>query len=219
MLGKYYDPTVALGCIALIVLLPFAFAGSSAQTAPPASSRPSSATKTIVPDAGQISKGFYNNSFFGFRYRMPYGWVDRTQDMNEDSTSAKSKALLGIFERPPEAAGSTINSAVVIAIESAAAYPGLKSAAQYFGPLGEITQANGLTPANEAYEFPVDGRPIVRRDFMKKMAGGAVMHQSTLARLDRGYVVSFTFIGGTDDEVQSLIEALAFGKTKTPAQK
>src|ERR1700692_1324 len=65
----------------------------------------------------------YRNSVFGFRYQIPYGWVDRTREMNvRDSTGdagsessskegskehggARAEVLLGVFERPPEATG------------------------------------------------------------------------------------------------------------------
>ena len=64
------------------------------------------------------------------------------------------------------------------------------------------------------YEFPVDGKPVVRRDYMKQM-GRVGMHQSTLAMLSKGYVLSFTFIGSSDEEVQERIEWLKIG---TPAK-
>ena len=161
---------------------------------------------------GEITNGIYKNGFFGFSYRIRYGWVDRTEEMREASTdSSKATVLLGIFERPPQAAGSTVNSSVMIAAESVSSYPGLKNAAQYFGPIGEVTAAKGLKPVNEPYEFPVDGKPIVRQDFIKQISSVG-MHQSTLAMLDRGYVLSFTFIGSSDEEVQGMIEWLKFGK-------
>lgn len=138
--------------------------------------------------------------------------------MRESSDdSHKASVLLGAFERPPEATGSTVNSSVVIAAEAASAYPGIKHAAQYFGPLNEVTNARGLTKVNEVYEFPVDGKPIVREDFIKRM-GAVALHQSTLAWLTRGYVVSFTFMGSDDDEVQHLIEGLKFGYSVKPAK-
>jgi hypothetical protein len=177
------------------------------------SSRPAS-PKTTAPDPGELSGSVYRNASFGFTYKMPYGWVDRTAEMREAATDpAKETVLLGVFERPPEANGEGVNSGVVIAAESAASYPGLKSAAQYFGPLEEITKAKGLTVANAPFEFPVDGKPIVRADFVKPLGGGASLCQSTLAWLAKGYVVSFTFIGSSEEEVQHLLEGLRFGKT------
>lgn len=174
--------------------------------------------------AGETENRVYRNSWFGFSCRIPYGWVDRTDEMREASNDPqKAMVLLGTFERPPLATGSSINSSIVIAAESAAAYPGLKSAAQYFGPLTEVMTGQGLTKVNDPYEFPVDGKPIVREDFIKKI-GGVGLVQSTLAWLTQGYVVSFTFIGGRDDEVQMLIEGLRIdyshkAKNKTKASK
>ena len=129
----------------------------------------------------------------------------------------KATVLVGMFERPPMAAGSTVNSGIIIAAETASTYPGLKSAAQYFGPLTEVTTLQGMTKVNEPYEFPVDGKPIVREDFVKKVAGVA-MHQSTLAWLTQGSIVSFTFVGGSDDQVQSLIEGLRIEYFRKPAK-
>jgi len=195
----------------LAVAMPLCGQTSSAsKPAPPA---------TAAVEPGEISAGVYHNPSFGFTYKLPYGWVDRTSEMREASTDpAKSMVLLEVFQRPPEATGSTVNSAVVIAAESISSYPGLKDAAQYFGPLGEITTTNGLAAVNEPYEFPVDAKPIVRRDFIKQLAVGS-MHQSTLAWLARGYVVSFTFIASNDDEVTELLESLTFGKKAAVGRK
>jgi hypothetical protein len=197
-------------CLLALLLLSLAL---GAQVATHDSSQ---ATRPTV-DPGETTNGFYRNRFFGFSYRIPYGWVDRTDEMREASNDpSKATVLLGVFERPPRATGSTVNSTVVIAAESVSSYPGLKSAAQYFGPVSEVTEAKGLKPVNEPYEFPVDGKPIVRRDFIKQI-GQVGMHQSTLAMLAKGYVLSFTFIGSSDDEVQQLIEWLRFGSpSKSP---
>jgi hypothetical protein len=36
------------------------------------------------------------------------------------------------------------------------------------------------------------------------------MRQSTLAMLSHGYAISITVIGGTDDEVEDLVDGLTF---------
>jgi len=46
------------------------------------SSRPAS-PKTTAPDPGELSGSVYRNASFGFTYKMPYGWVDRTAEMRE----------------------------------------------------------------------------------------------------------------------------------------
>jgi hypothetical protein len=186
------------------------------QQSPPPSAPPSTAAAV---DPGEIVESVYHNTSIGFRYPILPAWVDRTAEMREAATDQKKESvLLAIFERPPEATGETVNSAVVIAVEAASAYPGLKTAAQYFGPVTELTTAKGFTPIAEPYEFPVDGRPIVRRDFQRTM-GSITMHQSTLALLTKGSIVSFTFLAGSYDEVTALVEQLTFERPKKPAHK
>jgi hypothetical protein len=181
-------------------------------------------------DAGSMSQGVYRNPTFGFTCKIPAGWVLRTEEMNSqeegaDAAGTKAKAavgktgkvLLAAFSRPPLAHGEDVNSSILIAAESAAAYPGLKEAAQYLGPVSEIAKDQGFDVVSEPYEFAVGPKTMAREDFQKDVAT-RVMLQSTLALLARGYAVSFTFIGGTEDEVQELIEGLSFSAGAKPSQ-
>jgi len=117
--------------------------------------------------------------------------------------------LLAAFSRPPEAKGEDVNASILIAAESAATYPGLKEAAQYFGPLLEVTKAQGLTMDEDPYDVAVGTTTLVRGDFHKDV-GSRVMRQSTLVMLSHGYALSITLIGGTDDEVEDLVDGLSF---------
>jgi hypothetical protein len=209
--------------------------GSSA--ASPSSSTSTSSTKKSTKaaaaagfrlDPGAVKNGVYRNSGFVFACKIPAGWVLRTDEMNsrqdnarEDdpgNTGAKGSGhvLFATFSRPPEARGADVNSSIVIAAESVSEYPGLKEAAQYFGPVTEIAQARGLEVANEPYEFAIGTKNLVRGDFQENV-GTRIMMQSTLVMLARGYVVSFTFIAGTEDEMEESIGGLSFGAGKTGA--
>jgi hypothetical protein len=167
----------------------------------------------------------FRNTTFGFRYQIPYGWVDRTKEMQEGNEAGKSEILLAVFERPPEATGDTINSAVVIASESAASYPGLKKAEDYLGPLTELATANGFQADGEPYALEVESRQLLRADFVKTLSvkttvkptnDKLTMRQCTLVLLAKGQVVSFTFIAGSDDELDDLMDGLHFGVAKPP---
>jgi hypothetical protein len=167
--------------------------------------------------AGQIFKC----PEFGFSYEIPFGWVDRTKEMQPDDTggdgqqpygppgSAAPRTLLSIFERPPGAPGETIDSAVVIAAESLKDYRGVHTAADYLGPVTELAQQRGFGVTNEPYAFVIGKKPLARADFSKS-PGKALMCQSTLAMIADGYIVSFTFVGGSEDEVEDLISRLRF---------
>jgi hypothetical protein len=157
----------------------------------------------------------YRSPEFAFTYKIPFAWVDRTQQMQDESADpTKSKLLLAVFERPPEVTGDTVNSAVIITAESASTYPGLKTAADYLGPLTELTTSKGFKPAGDPYEFSVGTTPLVRADFLKEL-GKLTMHQSSLVLLRKGFVVSVTFIAGSGDELDELIEKLSFGAPKS----
>jgi hypothetical protein len=169
-------------------------------------------------DAGSVRAGVYRNVGFGFTCKVPAGWVLRTGEMNaSDQDDAKvagnagkgSRVLLAAFSRPPEARAEDVNSSILIAAEGVAGYPGLTDAAQYFGPVMEVAKGQGLEMDDEPYEFVVGSKKLVRGDFQKDV-GTRVMRQSTLVVLARGYAVSFTFIGGTEDEVEELVEGLRF---------
>jgi hypothetical protein len=101
--------------------------------------------KPAAPAARETAETIYRNPDFGFTYKIPYAWIDRTKPMQDETADpSTSKLLLAVFERPPEVTGDTVNSAVVITAESAP-YPGLKeSAADYMGPLTELTHQQRL---------------------------------------------------------------------------
>jgi hypothetical protein len=189
-------------------------------------------------DAGTVTNAVYRNKSLALSCAIPPGWVLRTDEMNapeekrqegekqenHDTASAKppapsassagAKVLLAAFSRPPEAKGEDVNASILIAAESASSYPGLKDPAQYFGPLTEVAKAQGFTVDEEPYEFAVGAKTLVRGDFHKDV-GARVLRQSTLTMLAHGYAISITVIGGTEDEVEGLIDGLTF----TPSGK
>jgi hypothetical protein len=188
-------------------------------------------------DSGSVANGVYTNKTLALSCKIPPGWVLRTDEMSAreeqkeaekaekkegdaaaqppstPASSAGAKVLLAAFSRPPEARAEDINASIVIAAESAASYPGLKEAAQYFFPLTEVAKAQGFTADEDPYEIAIGTKTLVRGDFHKNV-GTRVMHQSTLALLSHGYAISITVIGGTDDEVEDLVDGLTFAAGK-----
>ena len=184
------------------------------------------ATPTAKSAAHNEDPQLYRNPIFAFRFQIPYGWVDRTQEMQEGNEAGKAEVLLAVFERPPQATGDTINSAVVIASESAASYPGLKKAEDYLGPLTELATSKGFKAEGEPYALEVESRQLLRADFTKPLSGKTssvetsndklTMRQCTLVLLAKGQVVSFTFIAGSEAELDDLMDGLHFGPAKSP---
>jgi len=177
-------------------------------------------------DPGTITNSIYRNKPLALACKIPEGWVLRTDEMNtpqepqveadksaqSPASSAGAKVLLAAFSRPPEARADDVNSSILIAAEPTASYPGLKDAAQYFGPLTEVAKAQGFTIDEDPYEIALGTKTLVRGDFHKDV-GSRVMHQSTLAMLSHGYAVSITIIAGTEDDVEELIDGLTFSSS------
>lgn len=169
------------------------------------------------PDLRNQTAQLYRNINFGFRFQIPYGWVDRTKDMRVGNEADKAEVLLAIFEHPPEIAGDGINSAVVIASEPTASYPGLKESQDYIGPLTELATAKGFKADGEPYSLVVEGRQLLRADFLKPLNNQLTMRQGTLVLLAKGQILSFTFIAGSEGELDDLMDGLHFGIAKSPA--
>lgn len=203
-----------LATVCLILLTETLWAQQSASS----STKPPAHAKSSLPEPGAISNGVYHNPSFGFNYKLPYGWVDRTREMQDDSPGAsnaavKSLLLLALFERPPEATGDTVNSAVVIAAEPLSNYSGMKTASDYFGPLTELATTKGFQAVEEPHAFSIGTAQLVRGDFSKSR-GTLTMRQTSLVVLEKSYEVSFTFIGEGEDEINELIEKLSFVSRK-----
>ena len=211
-----------LVCLTLLValgLLPRAVAEAKNQT--PASS----SEIHCGPLEGQV----FRCAHFSFTYKVPFGWVDRTEETNESletegeadraaekAAGGESKTLLRVFERPPDARGETINSAVVIAEESLSRYPGLKTAADYFGPIADIAEKHGFTMLDQPYRFAVEDKQLVRGDFSREQ-GNLKMLESSLVVISKGAILSFTFIAGSEQEIEDLIAGLSFRASASEA--
>lgn len=65
----------------------------------------------------------------------------------------------------------------------------------------------------DPYSFGVGATQVVRGDF----TGGAEKHpirQTSLVLLQKGYILSLTFLAGSDDEIDSLVQNLTFTSTQ-----
>ncbi|HUJ49358.1 MAG TPA: hypothetical protein VLW25_04140 [Bryobacteraceae bacterium] len=203
-------------CITVIAV----FCGILAGQSEPQSSSRSHHSASRTAEAPSIEDGIYRNPSFHFSYKIPFGWVVRTEAMQPDAANTEDassgQVLLAVFEHPPEVSGSTINASVVIATESLAAYQGSKTAIDYLGVVNNLVTAQGFTAARDPQDLTLDGKSLVRGDFSKPR-GSLTMHQSTLVMLQKGRFLSFTFVAGSDDDVDELIGGLSFATSRKPA--
>jgi len=176
----------------------------------PAQQKPKSAPAKSAPTKPAPDTQTFRDTTYGIRYKLPAGWVDRTKDIQQGNDSSIAEVFLAIFERPPEVVGDTVNSAVIIAREDATTVPGLKAAAQYIDPLNKILTSQGFKSNGEASTLEINARELVRADFVKPRTEKLNMHQSTLVLLQKGQIVTFTFIAGSEEDVEELIQGLSF---------
>lgn len=169
--------------------------------------------ETSFPNCSPLVEQVLSCPALRFTYKLPFGWVDRTGDMQQmiksDPPPAASKTLLAAFERPPGTEGDTINSAVIIAVEDRSVYPQIKTVTDYFGPLSEIAERRGLKMDGDPYLFSVGGKRVTRADFKSGGEKGS-MQQTSLVVLEKSYILSFTFLAGSDDEINNLATDLTF---------
>jgi hypothetical protein len=191
------------------------------------------------PGTYDDSSRLYRNRTYAFSCRVPAGWVLRTEQIKPDG-AADNQVLLAAFERPPEAISATPASTILIASESQSAYPGMKTAEDYFAPLTEVVTAKGFKAVNDPYPFAVGAVQVMREDFSheqkdrpekdhpekdhpererpgKEQSGKeqsdkdrATTYQSTLVVLSHGSIVSFSFLAASEDDVDNLIENVSF---------
>jgi hypothetical protein len=180
------------------------------------SSKPHAASH--VPDPGSLSGNLYRNSSLGFTCSFPFGWVDRTADMQQDDDAATSVVLLAVFEHPPEATAESINSSIVIAAESVAAYPGIKTAADYFGPIAEAATKQEMKQEAAPYDFTVGTVQLVRGDFSRPR-GSQMLYQSSLVIIRKKFILSFTFLAASQQEIEDLIGGLHLQNEGKPGPK
>jgi hypothetical protein len=221
-----------------VLVLLFLTFPCAAQNAKPTDSSGSSSSKSKKTpkapakesglDEGGVVGAVYRNKSLGLSFKIPPGWVLRTQEMNaqDDADSEQEskssphgtqrgtgegggRVLLAAFSRPPQAKGEDVNASTVIAAEPVSAYPGLTEAAQYLGPLTEVAVAQGFSEVEDPYEIAIGPKTLARADFHKDV-GSRVMRQSSLIFLAKGYAVSISVIAGTDDEVEELLDGLSF---------
>ena len=147
-----------------------------------------------------------------------------SKESQREQPSDGAQVLLGVFERPPEAAADTINSGVVIASESAGSYPGLKRAEDYVGPLTEVATAKGFKSVGEPFSLEIESRRLVRADFTKSLEvrlptteslkNKLTMRQCTLIWMTKGRILSFTFIAESEEALDDIMDGLHFGDLK-----
>jgi hypothetical protein len=65
----------------------------------------------------------------------------------------------------------------------------------------------------------VESRQLLRADFIKTIYAKLTMRQCTLVLLAKRQIVSFTFIAGSEEELDDLMDGLHFTVAKSPTSR
>ena len=91
----------------------------------------------------------------------------------------------------------------------------MKTAADYFESLSRADHGQRLPGRRRASRVFGGNHEAGARRLQQSARGTLTVRQTSLVMLQKGYAVSFTFIGGSEDEVNELIEKLSFATAKT----
>ena len=188
----------------------------------PSGSKSAKATQSEAKNgttfSGQISNGIYQNVHFGFTCRIPQGWVIETKEFAEGTPNSQgTHLLLSALQHSPGLPDTSVNSAIIITAEDQTLYPDMVEAADYFGPMTEFIKSKGFQVVREPYQVRVGGEDLDRADFRKDLDQIAI-YQSTLVTIERDYILSFTFIAGSQQQVDDLLGGLAFRSHTGPSR-
>ncbi len=201
--------------ILVLALLCSAALGQTAAPAPkPAPSQPSSqkspkpqARNAPRPDEGSVNAGTYTEKFFNLSYAVPAEWVVKTADMRAGLQGQENSILLlSAFAKDKPAAGQ-INPSLTISAESLAAYPEVKTAADYFEVLSGVVTNDGFTVLNQPAEIEIGGVTFLRGDFQKQQ-GDSTVYQATMVAIRKEYVLGVTAITANEEELTPMLNRL-----------
>ncbi len=194
----------------LVALILTIAAAAYGQTAPVPPGKPSTVSKPTRkgtparPDEGGVAGGVYTEKFFNLSCTIPQGWLVKTASMRESLPADENSVLLLSAFAKDAPAPREVNSSLTITAESLAAYPEVKTAADYFDSLTELVRSKGFTVLNEPAEIEVGGITFVRGDFQKDQADGST-YQATMVAIRNGYILAVTAISGKDEDLTPLL--------------
>lgn len=169
--------------------------------------------KRPKPNDGAVKAGVYHNNYFGFDYRVPAGFEDRTARLPQDP-SGVSYGLLHVSE--PQQPTRYASSVTFFADD--AAYLKVKDGAQY---LDQVTprMARSSDLVGKMTSFDLSGHKFYRQDYSRR---GVAAHQTILATVLKGYVLWIALNAADAQRIEQLaatVRAIKFAPAKyTPVK-
>ena len=193
--------------VPLLTAILLLWVSANAQTNPP---DPSVIKDHVVKD------GKYVNTFFGFSYEFPKGWVVHGEATNErikelgkekvtsagalsqesaDIAVKNSHYLLTVFRQPVGTLGIGFNPSVLVMAENVAYAPGITNGKDYLLSMRELMLKSGSQSLlKEPAEYRLGGSQFFRDDYGIEL-NGLHIKQTYFANIVKGYALVFIFTG------------------------
>lgn len=155
--------------------------------------------KTANPAAGAVKAGVYHNDFFGFDYKLPAGFEDRTAIMPKEGGGI-SYGLLRVSE--PKQISRYASSVTLFADD--AGYWRSKDGAEYLARVTPRMRKSSDVVGKMTW-FDLGGHRFYRQDYSRR---GVYVRQTILATVMKGYVLSIALNANDPQGIDELVAGL-----------
>jgi hypothetical protein len=147
-----------------------------------------------VPEDGAVSRGAYQNAYFGFRYPLPANWVEDIKGPPPSATGYYSLAAL----KPRNSLSATL---LIAAQDNFFTKPRVTAAADYLNEMKR--QLDPALSAEPTVQVQIGGQSFARLDY-----AGAGLHHVLLAAEIRCHTVIFSVTSRNVDQIGGVVASL-----------
>ncbi len=181
------------------------------------------------PDDCFFSDNVYTNTFFGFSYEIPKGWIVQKADVGKaavrlgismlangdpimpdiaEAISTNAYQLLFVTKQTTKEISTQVSSLQIQALDAKSG-PDLKSGEDFLKLGTEFLAGTGLTfsVAAPAEQFTIEGRTFwrVTLDITVK---GVISHAVEAVTIEKGYVLLFVFASPDVSKLDELVHTM-----------
>jgi hypothetical protein len=164
----------------------------------------------VRPGLGDLKDGVYTNDYFGLTYRLGKDWYLSEEFIHGDAGKVINRVpgqyLLLSADRQT---GKPIRERILMIADDARQYQHGFTAKQYVTKMTHaLIKPPGTDLVREAYAVEYGGKAFNRADYEEKYAGGS-LSKAFVSRRVRGYLLSWTFVANSQEELDVLVNSLA----------
>ena len=159
----------------------------------------------LKPDAGHFSDGVYVNSYFRLAYTLGGGWY-----LNEDLMKGRISRFSGnyLLLAADRHTGKPMRERVLLVADDASQYKPRLSPVEYVTKMGKaLIQHPGMELVRNSYQVEHAGKTFARMDYKESYGSGSVSRAFAATEVN-GYLLSWTFVANSPQELNELVDSL-----------